>query len=94
MQGKRVRGFESEGQYDRAHVYAEDEDGDGSRLVELFEDHAIAHQVRADHVLVGGGLPDEAVRLASGAGAGRADFDDVDLCVQHEDGDVYAWLAP
>jgi len=87
MSKTRPRDFDSEGQYESAGVSRNLE-------VDLFEGEALARRIDADRVLVGGGLPDEAVELRPGLAAGRADFGPVDACVKHERGKTTVWLAP
>lgn len=96
MNTTRPADFDSEGQYDSASVQP-DPDSDTFN-VDLFEAGVMAHQIIADRVLVGGGLPDEAVEMDTFPGAGRSRFTRgggvVDVCVRHDDGDTVVWLAP
>lgn len=96
MSSTRPRDFDSEGQYEAASVQP-DADDDIFR-VDLFEVDVLVHQITADRVLVGGGLPDEAIEMEAFPGSGRARFsrgsDPVDVCIRHDDGETVVWLAP
>jgi len=76
------------GQYEAVSV-------DSDLTVEAIHNDAVARTIDADRVLVGGGLPDEAIDVMHRPAVNdRLAFEDVDLCRHDGGSETVVWLAP